>query len=147
MNKKIIGRVEKVDFPQWNAFGIEAKIDTGAYTSSLHCSEMIQESRNGVLWVNFTLLGAAPPNFQKIRLAAPVFKEKKVKNSSGTFEYRPFIKTQIGLFGKIYTIELSLTDRSAMRFPVLLGRKILKGRFLVDVSQTYLSHSLKGKIP
>ena len=147
MNKKIIGRVESVDFPEWNLFAIEAKVDTGAYTSSLHCSHMVQESQNGVRWVHFTLLGSPHPSTPCLRLKARVSKEKKVKNSSGTFEYRPFIKTRIRLFEKIYTIELSLTDRSQMRFPVLLGRKILKGRFLVDVAHAYLSHAPKGKNP
>lgn len=141
---KTIGRIETVDFPDWQIFGIDAKVDTGAYTSSLHCSQIVLEERHGTPWVYFTMLDATHPNFRNSFLAAPVWKHKKVKNSSGRGESRVFVKTHIRLFDKIYTIELSLTDRSQMKFPVLLGRKILKGRFLVDVSQKYLSLSQKG---
>ena len=44
MTKKILGRVDKIDFPKLNLFDIDVKIDTGAYTSAIHCSKIIEEN-------------------------------------------------------------------------------------------------------
>ena len=139
--KQIIGRLELVDFPELGLSGIDAKVDTGAYTSSLHCSSIVvEEQDDDQAWVRFKIFDPDHPNFEDMELRAPVFAQKNVKSSSGVAEHRVFIKTSIRLFSKTYKIELSLTDRSAMKYPVLLGRKILKKRFLVDVSETYLAN-------
>ena len=44
MNKRVIGRVDKIDFPKLGLFHIDVKIDTGAYTSTIHYSEIIEEN-------------------------------------------------------------------------------------------------------
>lgn len=67
------------------------------------------------------------------------FSEKRIKSSNGIIEERFLIKTKIIIFKKIYTIELSLTERGSMRYPVLLGRKFLTRKFLVDTSRKNLS--------
>ncbi len=64
----------------------------------------------------------------------PVHAIKKVKSSNGTIQERIFIKTVIEIAGKAYKAKLSLTDRAEMKYPMLIGRTYLKGRFLVDVS-------------
>jgi hypothetical protein len=73
----------------------------------------------------------------------PLYKTKNVKSSSGESQERTFIKTSIVLFRRRIPIELSLTDRSDMRYPVLLGRKLLKRRFVVDVARQLLSYKAK----
>jgi len=50
-------------------------------------------------------------------------------------EERIIVKTTLILAGRELDAELSLTDRSEMRHPLLIGRKLLKTRFLVDVSR------------
>ena len=67
----------------------------------------------------------------------PVSQIKKVKSSNGKTEERIFVKTAIELAGKQYQAELSLTDRKDMKYPMLIGRKYLQGRFIVDVSLQY----------
>lgn len=67
----------------------------------------------------------------------PVSKIKKVKSSNGKSEDRIFVETVIELSGTKYNAELSLTDRKNMKYPMLIGRKYLQGRFLVDVSLEY----------
>ena len=52
-NLKLIGRREFVDFPLLGVFKIEAKIDTGAYTSSIHCSEIYIKTENNKLKIKF----------------------------------------------------------------------------------------------
>lgn len=74
----------------------------------------------------------------------PVHEIRHVKSSNGTIQERIFIKTALQLFGQEYETELSLTDRKSMKYPMLIGRKYLEDRFIVDVALTYES-SIKQK--
>lgn len=145
--KKIIGRRDKADFPDLGLSDIDVKLDTGAYTSSIHCHEIKVIEKNGVKIVYFRLLDPEHPDYNHKLLSAPVFKEKKVKSSIGEAEYRYIIKSTMVLFGKRYKIQLSLTDRGNMRYPVLIGRRLLNNKFLVDTSLKNLSFNQKNIKP
>ena len=69
----------------------------------------------------------------------PVHEIRHVKSSNGTVQERIFIKTTLRLFGREFETELSLTDRKNMKYPMLIGRMFLEGRFVVDVALTYQS--------
>ena len=141
--RKIIGRREWVSFPELGLINIEAKIDTGAYTSSIHCKEVKQFSKSGRDFVTFLLLDPIHPLFENKLIEWPVYKIKPVKNSFGQVEDRIIIKTKLDFFDKHYEVEISLADRSAMDYPVLLGRKVLKKRFLVDASKVHYASKRK----
>lgn len=145
--KKIIGRRDKVDFPRMRLYDIDAKIDTGAYTSSIHCHNIQVRDKDGEQYVTFNLLDPSHPHYNEKRFRVRLYAIRNVKSSSGRSEKRCFIKTNIRLFGESHDIELSLTDRSNMDFPVLLGRKLLSKRFIVDVTRSNLSykHKVKGR--
>lgn len=132
---KIIGRLARIDFPDWKFHDIEAKVDTGAYTSSLHCHDIELTSHDDIRHVRFRLLDPSHEEYRERFIELPVYRRKSVKSSNGTTENRIFIQTEVHLYGETFTADFSLTDRSEMRHPVLLGRKLLKGRFLVDVSR------------
>lgn len=134
-----VGRVEQVDLPDWNIEGIEAKIDTGAYTSSIHCNHIEEFEKNGIPHVRFNILDPEHPSYNEQLVELPQFDRRDVKSSNGQSETRIFIKTTILMFGTEYKIELSLADRSVMKFPLLIGRKFITNKFLVDVSQKNLS--------
>lgn len=136
---KVIGRREWIDFPDLGLEKINAKIDTGAYTSSLHVHHVEEIEIKGKAGVRFQVLDPDHPEYKDRYFEFPVLKQKYIKSSSGERQRRHIIKTRIRLAGKNYRIELSLADRSRMECPVLLGRKILTRRFLVDVSQKYLT--------
>ncbi len=136
---KIIGRLERIDFPEWDLFDIDAKIDTGAYTSSLHCHHIEPFSKKGRSFVRFNLLDPSHATYNEKNLELPVHATKSIKSSNGSTEQRYIVKTIIRLLDKEFKAELSLADRSEMRYPVLLGRKLINKRFLVDVSKKYLS--------
>lgn len=136
--KKIIGRRELVAFPEWNLFGLEAKIDTGAYTSALHCKEIYVKIIENVPTLFFRLLDESHPEYSNEEHSFSKFTKKMVKSSFGEQEERYIIKTGI-LFGKRKIIcSISLTDRTNMRYPVLIGRKTIKGKFVVDVSKKFI---------
>ena len=136
---KVVGRLEKVDFPEWDLYDIDAKIDTGAYTSSLHCHHIQSVKEDGNEFVKFNLLDPSHETYNDKLFKLPIHRKKVVKSSNGETEERFIVKTKVKIFGKLWEAQLSLTDRSEMRYPVLVGRKFINGRFLVDVSQKYLS--------
>lgn len=138
-NLKVIGRLERIDFPEWNLFDIDAKIDTGAYTSSLHCHHIKPYKEADKEYVKFNLLDPSHETYNDKLFKLPIHRKKVVKSSNGETEERYVVKTTVKIYDNILKAELSLTDRSEMRYPVLIGRKLLNGRFLVDVSRKYLS--------
>ena len=141
--RKIIGRRELVSFPQLALFNVEAKIDTGAYTSAIHCKEVMPFVKDGLPFVSFRVMDMQHPMIEGDTLEYPVYKTKWIKNSFGQAEERFIIKTMVGFYDESYEIELSLADRSLMDYPLLLGRKALRRRFVVDVAKVHYAPKRK----
>ncbi|ULC59927.1 RimK/LysX family protein [Flaviramulus sp. BrNp1-15] len=144
MSKKIVGRVDKIDFPKLGLFNIDVKIDTGAYTSAIHCSEIIEENNS----LRCIFNSDEHQNFGKTEIIFNNFSRTNVKSSNGFKENRYKIKSEVIFFGKTYKINLTLSTRDDMKFPVLIGRQFLKQKFIVDVdlenvsyNKTYNEHS------
>lgn len=138
-HKTVIGRKDVADFPEIGFNEVNIKIDTGAYTSSIHCSKIYVEE--SILYCNF--LDNNHPEYSKKTYAFKKFKTIKVKSSNGIAQKRYEIQTKIKLFHKEYSISLSLSDRSDMKFPVLIGRKFLNPKFIVDPAAKDLSFNNK----
>ena len=132
MNKEkiTIGRRELIDFPELGLYGITAKVDTGAYTTALHCQDIYE--KDGVLY--FKLLDPTHPEYNRQEQKFSEYSQKEIKNSFGETEKRYIIKTIVKIGKKRIKSVISLTDRETMRYPVLIGRKLLKNRFIVDVA-------------
>jgi hypothetical protein len=146
--KKIIGRKEKISLPEWGLKMITAKIDTGAYTSAIHsdfAKEETDDMGNKVL--TFTVLSNLHKKYSGRVIRTKDYTTKKVKNSFGQAEDRYKIMTKVILFGEEFEAEFTLSDRTNMRNSILLGRKLLKGRFVVDVDLTYQSQKTSKPIP
>ena len=137
----ILGRSDRVDLPQLGVFDIHAKVDTGAYTSSLHCQEATVI--DGVL--EFVLLDEEHPEFTGSRFRFPEYEIRAIRNSFGEVERRFVIVTTMKIFDEVITTEFSLCNRGSLKFPVLIGRKIVRSRFLIDVQQKNLSFKQKRK--
>ncbi|MFT5724267.1 MAG: hypothetical protein ACI9JN_001385 [Bacteroidia bacterium] len=140
-----IGRIDKADFPELHLNDIELKVDTGAYTSSIHCHNIKQKEVDGVSHVEFQLLDPSYPMYSDKVFRVKNFKEKGIRSSFGNIEQRFVINTLIVIFGEEHPIELSLSERSDMKFPILLGRKFLNKRLIVNTARTNLSFKLKKK--
>ncbi len=138
--KRHIGRFDKADFPLLDFFDIEIKIDTGAFTSSIHCKNMKVE--DNYLKCNF--LDEEHPMYHGREIVFDEYDVKVVKSSNGSAEARYRIETEIVIFGETHSIFLTLSDREEMRFPVLLGRNFLSKKFMVDINKTNLSFKLKN---
>lgn len=143
--KKVIGRKEKIHFIDYNLKNLVAKIDTGAYSSSLHCHILGISVKDGLEYVSFVPLVYKNKVKNAPTIKAEVSKKKLVKSSSGHIEERYFVKLHVQLNGHSVVTEFSLTDRSNMRHTILLGRKFLKGNFIVDVSKKFVMAKAKKK--
>jgi hypothetical protein len=125
-NLPIVGWKEVVSFPKLKMSGVEAKIDTGARTSALHADEIEVVGRR----VRFVIDGK--------RYAAPLVGHKRVKSSNGHSETRAVIRATIQLGIKQLKTEITLTDRTDMDVPMLLGRNSIKGLFVVNPAKTFI---------
>ncbi|MCB0431393.1 MAG: ATP-dependent zinc protease [Flavobacteriales bacterium] len=141
--KPVIGRKDRIDLPELKLEDLDAKVDTGAYTSALHCHNLTVIDRDGAEWVRFNLLDPEHPQYNEKAYCLPVHTRRVIKNSFGTSEERITIITKVIVFGKEYPLEMSLSNRSDLKYPVLLGRKFLRSRFVVDVNKTLLSFRKK----
>ncbi len=125
-----IGRTEHIALPGLGIARVAAKIDTGAYRSALHYQRLRVRTVDGVkqLAVVFQMGGTRKTKVFK------AYKRVSVKSSNGEVSRRYLISTRVRLGSHTVRTQFTLFDRSDMKYQVLLGRKFLRGRFVVDVS-------------
>ena len=139
MEKIVIGRFDKADFPALHLNDIAIKIDTGAYTSSIHCENIIEEDNV----IHCTFLDDEHPLYNGKKFIFEDYDIVFVRSSNGIIQKRYQVQSNIKLFGKVYKISLSLSDRQEMRYPVLIGRKFLTKKFIVDTELIDVSFNQK----
>lgn len=134
----LIGRKERVTFPAWDLQGVRAKVDTGAFSSALDVAgyELIDGDQGLVLRMVIALSRRRPDLLRRVE--EPVVKMVKVRSSSGEALFRPLIEPVMQLGGVTRRVRLTVSDRSKMRYRMLLGRQAIAGLFLVDVRAKYL---------
>jgi hypothetical protein len=130
----IIGRAEPVDIVGLT-LDVPAKIDSGAYRSSIHASDIKVKKTDGGEVLTCKLLGHPCAAVQR-PFSTTDFDTVKVRSSNGHEETRYEVKLRIKLGNKNFNTSFSLADRSDNLFPILIGRKALKSRFLIDASKT-----------
>jgi hypothetical protein len=134
----LIGWKEYVEFPEWGLRRVKAKVDTGARTSALDVTRYVLERRAGGLVARMELaLNRRRPD-RLATVETPVLRLAVVTSSDGVREERPVIEAAVRLGPVERRIRLTVTDRSGMLFPMLLGREALAGSFVVDVSRKYV---------
>lgn len=140
-HKAIIGRSELLTFVDLGLEQIPAKADTGAYRSSVHAGDIVLDEATGVL--SFNLLAGHPVCGKRaIRVETSDFKRVVVENSFGQGEERFQVKLKVKLGPKVFVSNFTLANRAKKVFPILLGRKLINHRFLVDPSETSLNRAL-----
>lgn len=142
----VIGWKEYVDLPELGAYGIKAKVDTGARTSALHVSSVTvrEELPDGTQLVDLAVALKGRRAEQRVVSRARVLRRIRVTDSGGHAEIRPVIETELRLGPVRKRILLTLTDRGGMLFRMILGRKACEGDFVVDVGKKYLLGSHHG---
>lgn len=130
----IIGRAERVDFVG-TALDVPAKIDSGAFRSSVHASKVKEITKGDEKVLKISLLGhPCAPVIREIETTD--YTKVEVTSSNGEAETRYEVKLKIKLANKVFNTSFTLADRSNTLYPILIGRKALKDRFMVDVSKS-----------
>ena len=131
-NKIIVGSEEWCSLPGLGLPAIKARVDSGAATSSLHAFNIVPFQRDGELWISFEVHPLQNDRSVVVRHEAPVLEQRSVRNTSGISENRYVIREELVLGEQRWPIELTLTNRDAMGYRMLLGREAMVGRVLVD---------------
>ena len=132
----LLGWRERLALPELGIGLLKAKLDTGARSSSLHVDTLESFQRGSATWLHFTVsLGRRNP--LAVHCEAQALDRRIVTDTGGRRTERWFVRTQIALAGQSFSVDVNLTDRRHMLFPMLLGRSALFGRFAVDPALSY----------
>src|SRR6056300_1454064 len=141
--KKVVGWKENAALPDLNVKNVIAKIDTGANLASIDAADIKIVSRDKVKYVKFKVMKR---NNTVRKTSAPLEGYKRIKSSNGDVERRPYSKTTLLLDGVSKKIELTLTDRGPMDYTMLIGKRALGRRSLVNPSISFLTKPKKDSI-
>jgi len=129
---KTIGWREWLALPELGIPAIKAKIDTGARTSALHAFFVEPYERDGLEFVRFGMHPLQRHTEIERICEAPVKDRRMVTDSGGHREWRYVIETAVLFMGETWQVDMTLTNRETMKFRMLLGRKAMSGRFLIN---------------
>lgn len=132
----VIGRVENVYLP--DKLKTKARIDTGAELSSLQALELVEFERDGKPWVRFAV---ANGDKQKVVYEQRVKRFISIKQAEGEPLRRPVVTMSIAIGELEERVEVTLLERSAMVYDVVIGRNFLRDRAVVDVSKKFTASS------
>lgn len=142
----VIGWREWISLPDLGVKAIKVKVDTGARSSSLHAIKQTVFERDGEKWVSFQINPVQDKTDNPIKAEAKILEFRSVRSSSGMAEMRPVIKTHIKLLDRVWPIELTLSNRDAMGFRMLLGRQTFRHKFYVDAGRSYYGGKPKKRL-
>jgi hypothetical protein len=136
---RVIGWREWLALPELGIDRIKAKVDTGARSSALHAIRIEEFERDGDDWVRFRVHPRQRDTSETIQCEYPVHDRRSVRSSVGHEQHRIVIRPKVEMMGERFPIDLTLTNRDAMGFRMLLGREATRGRFLVDPGASFLT--------
>ena len=140
--KKVVGWKEQVALPDLKIKSVIAKIDTGANLATIDADDIKFVTRKDVKYVKFTV---KKRNNTVRKTSAPLAGFKRIRSSNGDVEKRPYIKTDILMDGITKNIELTLTDRGPMDYTMLIGRKALGRRWIVNPAISFMTRPKGNK--
>ena len=134
----VVGWRETLALPALGIVAIRAKVDSGARSSALHVEHAEEFTEGGAPWIRFAVQlgvpGVPEPHFS----SAQIVDRRPVTDSGGHTAERVFIRTAIELAERSWSVEINLTSRRNMLFPMLLGRTAMAGRLLIDPSRAFV---------
>ena len=142
----IVGFEEWIGLPGIGLPALKAKFDTGAKTSALHATSLEPYREQGADHIRFKVQPVPRRPAIVVPCTAPLVGRRAVTSSNGEKESRYVIATTLAIGARQWTIELTLTDRSSMRYRMLIGRQAMQSGLLIDPSSSFrqprLSHAV-----
>lgn len=145
--KLCLGWREWVALPDLGISRLKCKVDTGARTSALHAFYVETYTDGDLNRVRFGIHPLQNRTDKEVHCDAVVLDQREVTDSGGHRELRVVVQTHLVLGGTTWPVELTLTNRDSMKFRMLLGRKALEGKYIVDPAASYLSGKPAKVIP
>lgn len=134
----LIGWREWAGLPELGVSRIKAKIDTGAKTSAIHAFRVRTVKKDGAEYAEFFLHPEQKRKHPEVFCSAPLIDRRAIRSSNGQVEKRLIIRTLLRIGDREFPIDLSLTNRDAMGFRMLLGRDALRRNFVIDPGASFL---------
>ncbi len=134
--KPVLGWREWLALPDLGIHAIRAKLDSGARSSALHVDSLETFHSGGREWVRFSV-ATGPSDGNLVLVESTVYDRRPVTDSGGHVSERIFVRTRLLLAGQEYPVEINLTSRRNMLFPMLLGRTALARHFLIDPARSF----------
>ncbi len=131
----IYGWIETILFPGEGLL-LEAKLDTGAQTSSLDARDIETFERDDEPWVRFRIEGERDGQSESQEVERPILRRVKIRGAGGV-DHRYVVRMQLCIGHQAYEEQFTLRDRSRMAYPVLLGRRTLEHLGAVDVKRQH----------
>lgn len=122
-----------------NELKVAAKLDTGAFTSSVHAEEKKLFERDGKKWVRFVVADPRNAELGRIRVEAPLVRIARIKEPGGESEAREVVRLAFRIGERTLKTDFTLSNRSNMLNPVLIGRTTLRELGWVDPSRAFIA--------
>ena len=142
--RTVIGWREWVGLPDLGIRRVKVKVDTGARTSAIHAWDLRRYRAGGCDMVDFMLHPRQRDDKRVVAGVAEVIDERSVRSSNGQVSRRPVVLMRLEVGEESLVTQVTLVDRDEMGFRMLLGRRALAKRFVVDPARSYVVSS-KGK--
>lgn len=126
-----VGTIELIALPEERLQGVPAKVDTGADSSAIWASNIAEHGKE----LSFVLFDQSSPFYNGKIITTSDYKVISVRSSFGQAEYRYKVRMKVVLGGRTIRAAFTLANRANNRYPVLIGRKTLHGKFVVDVTR------------
>ena len=135
----VVGWIEKIRIEPFGHI-LEAKVDTGADTSSLHAEEIERFEKDGREWVSFRLeVESDGEEDLEVRITRPVVRNVRIVRGNRPSERRPVVMISFCLGAERHEAQFTLRDRSRFSTPVLLGRRFLSKATMIDPARKHLT--------
>lgn len=136
--KLLVGASEWCELSKLKIPKIEARVDSGAKTSSLHAVNIQPFRKDDKNWVRFEVFPMTENRKIKVRCESEILDRRTIKSSSGNRERRFVIRTTLKLGESEWDIDVTLSNRDSMGYRMLLGREAMDGRIIVDPGGDHL---------
>ena len=132
LNLPIVGAVEWARIEPGDV-RLQARMDTGEASTSLHAENIELIEKDGKRWVHFTLLD--PATKKNVDFQQPLRRKIVVRQGDNKEQYRYVVKLYITLAESRALVEVTLNERDNMEYPLQIGRNVLVDTVIVDVSR------------
>ena len=137
---RLLGWLEGAYLQPWGV-RVRAKLDSGALTSSIHAEQIETFEKDAQTWVRFWFPFGAREGFEKgFLIEKPVLRTAVIKEHEGQNPTRYVVELDICVSGDTFATEVTLANRSKFNYPIILGRRALAERFIIDSSSSFMGN-------